>query len=336
MVVYENPPSHRVSTETAVVLAVSPIVSLDHPGATSQHSPAAVYLARLAPGSRRAMRQALDVVALVASSGACGAEHFPWAALRYEHTAAIRAELAGRYAPATANKALSGLRGVLKEAWRLGQMTAEDYRRAADVGAVRGSTLPAGRALSAGELRSLFVACSDSTAAGARDAALLAVLYGCGVRRSEAVGLNLADYERETGELKVRAGKGNKDRTTYATAGARAAIEAWLTVRGEAPGALLCPVDKVGRVYPRRLNAQAALDSLRMRCARAGVAHCSPHDLRRSFISDLLDAGADISTVQRLAGHADPKTTARYDRRGEETKRRAAELLNVPFTGARA
>ncbi len=69
---------------------------------------------------------------------------------------------------------------------------------------------------------------------------------------------------------------------------------------------------------------------LQRRAAQAGVAVCSPHDLRRSYISDLLDAGVDLSTAQRLAGHASTQTTARYDRRGEAAKRAAAERLVIP------
>src|ERR1051326_252810 len=122
--------------------------------------PAAVYLARLAPGSRRTMRQALNTIAGLMTGGQADARHFLWAELRYQHTTAIRSKLAEKFAAATTNKMLAALRGVLKEAWRLGLMSAEDYRRAADLAPVRGATLPRGRALSMGEIRSIFLTCA--------------------------------------------------------------------------------------------------------------------------------------------------------------------------------
>jgi site-specific recombinase XerD len=257
----------------------------------------------------------------------------PWAALRYQHTQALRAALAQRYAPASVNKHLAALRGVLTEAWRLGLVSAEDYHRAADVAGVRGERLAAGRGLSGGELRALFGACArDQSPAGARDAALLAVLYGGGLRRSEAVALAVAGlWSRASGALVVRSGKGDRDRVAYASDGAKAALEAWLALRGEAPGPLFCPVNKGGRIELRPMSAQAVLYRLRARAAEAGVGRFSPHDLRRSYISDLLDAGVDIATVQRLAGHTNVTTTSRYDRRGEEAKRKGAAMLHVPY-----
>ncbi len=240
--------------------------------------------------------------------------------------------LAERYSHATANKTLAALRGVLRESWRLGQVDAETYHRAADLKGIRGYTLPRGRALSAGEIRGLFGACADDpTPAGRRDAAIFALLYGAGLRRAEVVALDLADYEADGGALTIRGAKGRKDRLAYATNGSALALEAWLAVRSSDPGPLFHPINKGGRIQRRRMTSQAVFNMVRKRASQAQVPTFSPHDLRRSFISDLLDVGADISTVQHLAGHASVSTTATYDRRGEAAKRRASEMLAVPF-----
>ena len=191
-------------------------------------NPAAVYLASLESATgRRTMRQALNVIARLLSLEKLTV----WLFLEkcsIQHTAALRSKLLEQYRPATTNKMLSALRRVLQEAWRLGQMSAEDYERASDIRNVKGETLPRGRELSYGEIAVLMGSCEDdSTPAGIRDAALIAVLYGAGLRRAEVVALNYEDYDTETGRLIVR-GKRNKERTAYLDNGAFDAVNDWI------------------------------------------------------------------------------------------------------------
>jgi integrase/recombinase XerD len=293
-------------------------------------NPAAVYLAGLTPTGRRSQAHALKVIAGLLAPGADPLS-LPWATIRFQHTAAIRAQLVDLYRPATVNRMLCAIRGVLKAAWRLGQLSGEDYQRAVDVASVTGETLPAGRELSPGEISGLMAACdNDLTPAGARDAAVIALMYSCGLRRAEVASIDLENYDLETGRLVVE-GKRSKERTSYLTNGALDAMADWLTVRGSEPGALFLAINKGGKQRAGRMTNQAIYNVLAKRGQQAGVKAFTPHDMRRTFVSDLLEAGADIATVAKMAGHSSVNTTARYDRRPEESKRKAAQLLHVPY-----
>jgi integrase/recombinase XerD len=138
---------------------------------------------------------------------------------------------------------------------------------------------------------------NDSTIQGIRDAALIAILRGAGLRRAEVAKLEIKDFNAETGALDVRGGKGGKDRTVYLPSMASAYLENWLAIRGKKPGALLCPIRKGGEIEIRNMTPQAILLIVQKRATEAGVESFSPHDFRRTFCSDLLDAGVDISFI---------------------------------------
>jgi site-specific recombinase XerD len=154
---------------------------------------------------------------------------------------------------------------VAREAWRLGLMSGEDRMRIDAVKGISGSRLPAGRALSPGEVAALFDACADDLMpAGARDAAILALLLGAGLRRGECAALTLADYDPEAQNVKVR-GKGGKERTADLGAAANQAVSDWLALRGDWLGPLLCGVRKDGKIQDKGITAQAIYKALSKR-----------------------------------------------------------------------
>ena len=292
--------------------------------------PAAVYLDSLGEGSRRAMLSSLNAIARLLTEGECDAFSLDWSQLRYHHTAAVRTAFKQRLAPTTVNKMLVALRRVLQEAYRLDLMESKDFHKAVDIANVRGTGQLRGRALSTAEINSLIKNCrEENLPIAARDAAVIAILRSGGIRRQELVKLKLEDLDLATGELIIRQGKGGKFRLVYLTDEAIEMVREWLGVRGSLPGALICPVNKGGSVELRHFAADGdgIYKLVRARALKSGVEHFSPHDFRRTFCSDLLEDGEDVFTVQELAGHASPVTTAKYDRRGEEVKRRAVKKL---------
>ncbi|HPR35226.1 MAG TPA: tyrosine-type recombinase/integrase [Anaerolineaceae bacterium] len=299
-------------------------------------SPAQAYLNTLSPAGRRTQSTALNNLAYIFSDGkSSNALTFPWHLLRYEHTSGLSAQMVDiGYAKATVNKHLVALRRVLEEAFRLGLYSDyNDYYRAAGVRSLRVESLPRGRSLAMQELEQLVSACQSDHAnphLGIRDTAIITLMYACGLRRQETVDLNLADLDLDNQKIRIL-GKGSKQRFVYLSQDAVPAMEAWLQVRGRQLGPLFTRVSKGGKISLKRLSAQAVYYILKCRQKESGVASFSPHDLRRTTITDMLEADIDVLTVSAIAGHASADTTRRYDKRPEDTKRAAADKLRSPF-----
>lgn len=279
-------------------------------------SPLRAYLDGLAPSSQITLEEALDIVAKFFEPKA-DATTFVWEKLRYEDTQKLRAFLMGKYKARTVNKYLAAVRGVLRAAWRLKLISTDNYQHARDVKVASINDLPAGRALQLTELRRLVQAAPEP-----RDAALIAVLYAGGLRRFEAVKLRVENYNRRTGELTV-VGKRNKTRIVTINEGWRRPLEAWLDTYTATSTAPLFHSKRraIG------LSCSAVRDIVETCRLRAGVAPFTSHDMRRTFITDLIAAGVDLVVIKRIVGHEQINTTASYDRRGREAETTAVERL---------
>jgi len=212
-------------------------------------------------------------------------------------------------AASSSGRAVVAVRGFHKFAAREG-LTASDPGKD-----VRPPALPARlpKAISVAEVEAILAAAAGDEPPHLRDHALLELLYGTGARISEAVGLDVDDLDLDTASVLLR-GKGSKQRVVPLGRMAIAALEAYL-VRGRPALAL------AGRGSPAvflnqrggRLTRQGAWTVLAQAVERAGVtASVSPHTLRHSFATHLLDGGADVRVVQELLGHASVTTTQVY------------------------
>lgn len=288
------------------------------------------YLKSLQPSGRATMRSALKRAAIALDTTP---EEMRWDLLRAAQVEEVRDTLrAAGHEPATTNTTLSALKGVAHKVWLAEKMSDKDYHLILDVHGYKKRRLPRGRMLDISELEALMQVCqqSPSPATGARDWAAIALMCGAGLRRAEAVRVEMEDLDLETFTLHVR-GKGDNDRKVFfEDGGSRDALRDWLNFRGTAAGKILCPVHKSGTIRIEEMTTQSIYDMLKRRATEAGLKSFSPHDLRRTFGSHILNEGGDLSTLQRLMGHVCIETTVTYDLRPEDAQRRTAGLMHMP------
>ena len=293
-----------------------------------QTDPVSLYLDSLAPSGRRSVKSLLHSSAAILGFDE-PLEAIPWNLIEYQHLALIRTNLGQQGKAAnTINLALSAVRGVMKACFNLGLINADQLLLINNVKPVRGQRLPGGRCLNVSDIRKLQRVCQmDKTIAAKRDHALIALMLATGLRRSEVIALDIDDYNTRTGVLNIQSGKGDKQRTAYLNTESRLVIRLWLAERGQLPGSLFNPITKTGTVLIKALSSQSVYDIIKQRSEQANIDHVRPHDLRRTFVTRLLDAGVDINTTRQLVGHTDIQTTARYDCRDQKSQQRAVKRL---------
>lgn len=257
----------------------------------------------------------------------------PWHVVRSWHLEALKASLRDQKKGFnTINLTLAACKAVCKQVFQTGLMSGEDYMRVTLVKRESGKRLPKGRNVTQGEIYAIVNACSrDVSAAGRRDTAILALLYACGLRRREVAELEMKNLRPQEGVIQF-VGKKNKERKTYPGDSVINAINRWIKDRGDHAGRLFCPINKAGKVDKARgLSDQSVYNVVVKRIREAELANkTTPHDLRRSFATELLEKGHDLKVVSQLMGHASVETTSVYDLRDEGARKKAQATIHWP------
>jgi integrase/recombinase XerD len=303
-------------------------------------SPAHAYLnsldSELSYGTMRSnLAQVVRIILSLEPTVEVTPEDFPWERIDHFEFEAIIKEMSARdYAPETIKTFMAAIRGVLKKAFLLNVITADQLERVKLVDRPKGSRLGKGRCLELSESKALLSSCEE-TPIGIRDRAMISILFGCGLRRTELVGIKFSDYDPKRAVIKIL-GKGNKEREAYLTDSGIKALEKWIAdIRGNGPGAMfvrirknddLAPFTKLDanrKTVPNGLSSQAIYKILSEKQEAIGLEKFSPHDLRRTLATKLLEQGEDLSTVAEILGHANISTTQMYDMRGKERMKAA-------------
>lgn len=214
----------------------------------------------------------------------------------------------------TINQRLSAIRKLATEAADNGALDAQLANGIKAVKGVRHEGTRTGNWLAKREAQRLLNAPDTSTLKGLRDRAILALLIGCGLRRSEVVQLTFDRVQQRDGRwvLVDLIGKRNKVRSVPMPSWAKQAMDEYQSAANVAEGVVFCPINKGGRLTGAQMTEQAIYNLVTQYAASLGIQNLAPHDLRRTFAKLAHKGGSGLDQIQLSLGHSSIHTTERY------------------------
>lgn len=291
----------------------------------TKNCPVKLYMSTL--GSTQSIQSCKSRLNRVAKMHGSDFDSFDFTTLTYKDVVAdVNQIIVDGSTHSTSNQTLSFLKGVMKQAWLMNLYPAEEYQKIYAIRKKKGFRLPTGQALSKQQVQKLFESCSkdQNRARGLRDAAILSLGFHLALRRSEIGKVQIEDIDFSSSKIKI-IGKGNKQAEIPMSSICVSHLMNWMEERERQltsancvdSGCLLGKVHLSGNVTEfNGLRGEAIAKILKDIVDRSGAKFAkklTPHDMRRTRITDWLTAGS-ARIAQKLARHADIQTTFLYDR----------------------
>jgi len=214
----------------------------------------------------------------------------------------------------TINQQLAAVRRLAHEAADSGLLSPELAAGISRVKGVKQLGFRSGNWLSAEQSSEVLKHAYGDSLRAKRDYAMLAILFGCGLRRSELVGLELDEVQMRQAHWAVvdLIGKGGHIRTVPIPEWVKAALDQWTAAAGVREGRIFRAVARTGKVWGKGISQNVVWYVVKTCCERAGLEHIAPHDLRRTCAKLCHSNGGELEQIQFLLGHASVQTTERY------------------------
>ncbi|HAS8538427.1 TPA: hypothetical protein I7730_01255 [Vibrio vulnificus] len=323
--IIDETPTPTPTTSVELVIDDTPrIFELSTTRCTPENrNPALSYIASLeSKRSQETMGYALNSVAN--SFGFIDLRDCPWQELNYDAVQFLIRQLkAKELAPSTINLYITAVKQTIEHALDLELIEQNVARRILRIKPQTGKRLPKGREVDSSEIRSFIQSCLDfSQTKNLRDAAIICVMRGCGLRREEVVTLKKSNLCLESKRIRI-IGKRNKERELAIPSELFPIVLKWYKFKEnykwkeDEPEWFFVPVNKHNGLTERKLSGSSIAYILKSRIETNEDKIFKPHDLRRTFCTDLL-RHHELNDVRELMGHSSESTTVRYDMRSKE------------------